>query len=353
MSPKDGVRIFAKLEDQEPDRVGQGPRRALDGRGRRGVGRARARPADPRADERQHRHRAGHDRQGQGYPVSVVMPESATPERVELLQACTAPRSCSRPASRVRTARSRWPANSRSAIPSSTCRSSTRIQRTRSAHYCGTAARDPANSARRAGRRVRRRPRHRRHADGRRAAGCARQTRTCRSSRPSRCRRPGDRACDRSRTATPPILDIRELDRKVLVPTSRRCARCASCWSSRSIFAGVSAGAALAVARRIGADRGGPTSSRCSRTAAASTWRRTLHRSRSRSSSGRWRSASGVIPAAMRDEIVAHAKAGLPNEACGIIAGLRRHGAALLPRGAGRAKPGTTTGSRPRIRSGS
>ena len=28
-----------------------------------------------------------------------------------------------------------------------------------------------------------------------------------------------------------------------------------------------------------------------------------------------------VIPAAMRDEIVAHARAGLPNEACGILAG--------------------------------
>ena len=28
-----------------------------------------------------------------------------------------------------------------------------------------------------------------------------------------------------------------------------------------------------------------------------------------------------VIPSAMRDEIVAHARAGLPNEACGIIAG--------------------------------
>jgi proteasome lid subunit RPN8/RPN11 len=28
-----------------------------------------------------------------------------------------------------------------------------------------------------------------------------------------------------------------------------------------------------------------------------------------------------VIPAAMRDEILAHARAGLPNEACGIIAG--------------------------------
>jgi [CysO sulfur-carrier protein]-S-L-cysteine hydrolase len=28
-----------------------------------------------------------------------------------------------------------------------------------------------------------------------------------------------------------------------------------------------------------------------------------------------------VIPAALRDQIVAHAKAGLPNEACGILAG--------------------------------
>jgi proteasome lid subunit RPN8/RPN11 len=28
-----------------------------------------------------------------------------------------------------------------------------------------------------------------------------------------------------------------------------------------------------------------------------------------------------VIPAAMRDQIVAHARAGLPNEACGILAG--------------------------------
>jgi [CysO sulfur-carrier protein]-S-L-cysteine hydrolase len=28
-----------------------------------------------------------------------------------------------------------------------------------------------------------------------------------------------------------------------------------------------------------------------------------------------------VIPAALRDEIVAHARAGLPNEACGILAG--------------------------------
>lgn len=29
-----------------------------------------------------------------------------------------------------------------------------------------------------------------------------------------------------------------------------------------------------------------------------------------------------VIPAAVRDEMIAHARAGLPNEACGILAGL-------------------------------
>ena len=28
-----------------------------------------------------------------------------------------------------------------------------------------------------------------------------------------------------------------------------------------------------------------------------------------------------VIPAALRDEIIAHAREGLPNEACGILAG--------------------------------
>jgi [CysO sulfur-carrier protein]-S-L-cysteine hydrolase len=38
-----------------------------------------------------------------------------------------------------------------------------------------------------------------------------------------------------------------------------------------------------------------------------------------------------VIPAAMRDEIVAHARAGLPNEACGIIAGRDGRAELLLP----------------------
>jgi proteasome lid subunit RPN8/RPN11 len=38
-----------------------------------------------------------------------------------------------------------------------------------------------------------------------------------------------------------------------------------------------------------------------------------------------------VIPAAMRDEIVAHARAGMPNEACGILAGRDGHAERFFP----------------------
>jgi [CysO sulfur-carrier protein]-S-L-cysteine hydrolase len=38
-----------------------------------------------------------------------------------------------------------------------------------------------------------------------------------------------------------------------------------------------------------------------------------------------------VIPAAVRDEIVAHARAGLPNEACGILAGVDGRVARFFP----------------------
>ena len=38
-----------------------------------------------------------------------------------------------------------------------------------------------------------------------------------------------------------------------------------------------------------------------------------------------------VIPAAVRDEIIAHARAGLPNEACGILAGRDGHAERFFP----------------------
>ena len=50
----------------QPDGLGQGPRRARADRGRRGEGRDRARPDDPRADLGQHRHLAGDDLLAQG-----------------------------------------------------------------------------------------------------------------------------------------------------------------------------------------------------------------------------------------------------------------------------------------------
>ncbi len=68
MSAQGGRPHLRQAGGPEPDRVGQGPRRAVDDRGGRGIGRAGAGAADPRADQRQHRHRAGDDRQGQGLP---------------------------------------------------------------------------------------------------------------------------------------------------------------------------------------------------------------------------------------------------------------------------------------------
>ena len=50
----------------QPDGLGQGPRRPRADRGRRGQGRDRPGPDDPRTDLRQHRHLAGDDLLAQG-----------------------------------------------------------------------------------------------------------------------------------------------------------------------------------------------------------------------------------------------------------------------------------------------
>jgi len=46
-----------------------------------------------------------------------------------------------------------------------------------------------------------------------------------------------------------------------------------------------------------------------------------------------------VLPRAMRDEIVAHARAGLPNEACGILGGLDGRATRFFPAINGQASP--------------
>ena len=52
----------------QPDGLGEGPRRALADRGRRGKGRGQPRPDDPRTHLRKHRHLAGDDLPPQGLP---------------------------------------------------------------------------------------------------------------------------------------------------------------------------------------------------------------------------------------------------------------------------------------------
>ncbi len=46
-----------------------------------------------------------------------------------------------------------------------------------------------------------------------------------------------------------------------------------------------------------------------------------------------------VLPQAMQDEIVAHARAGLPNEACGILGGLAGRATRFFPAINGKASP--------------
>jgi cysteine synthase B len=56
---------------------------------------------------------------------------------------------------------------------------------------------------------------------------------------------------------TPPILDIAQLDRKVLVSNAEAVAALRNLLALEGVFAGVSAGAALAVARRVASEMEG------------------------------------------------------------------------------------------------
>ena len=64
-----GAQIVAKLEFFNPARQRQGPHRRRDDRGGRARGQDRARHDHRRADQRQHRHRAGVGLRGEGLQV--------------------------------------------------------------------------------------------------------------------------------------------------------------------------------------------------------------------------------------------------------------------------------------------
>ena len=117
----------------------------------------------------------------------------------------------------------------------------------------------------------------------------------------------------------PPILDVGQLDRKILVSNADSVAGMRALLEREAIFAGVSSGGVLHVAQ---APRGG-AGRRCGRrdprgrrlevpvrAALGVRGRRARHGAR----------GLVVVPAAIRAELLAHAREEAPNEACGLVA---------------------------------
>ena len=195
------------------------------------------------------------------------------------------------------------------------------------AHYDGTGAEIARDLAAR--RRARRRARHRRDADGRRPAAARGVSR-----RAGRRRRaaPGDPVMGLRSLEdgyVPPVLDVSQLDRKLLVSNAEAAAAARALLEREGIFAGVSSGAVVHVARR---DRGGAARRRGRRRRAR---RRRLEVPVGAVLERRGDRRGGalvVIPAAIREELRAHAADEAPNECCGLVLVQRRRRRSLHPR---------------------
>ena len=206
LSPSPSVRLWAKLEDRNPtgsikDRPASG-----HGRGGRGGRPAAARLHGHRADQRQHRHLAGHGRRVKGYRLICVMPENTSEERRLLLRDLR--RADHLLAGRRRLQRrgrdgqgaGRRPPRLGDALP-------VRQPGERAAHYETTGPemlRRPADDHP-----LRRRPRHHRHADGRRPVPAGEGARTSRSSPPSRATASWSTGCATSTRASSPSCTTR------------------------------------------------------------------------------------------------------------------------------------------------
>ena len=184
ISPKPSVKIYGKLEGQNPtgsikDRVAKSMIEAAEASGELTPG-----PASARADVRQHRPLAGDDREAQGLPAHV----RDARERDRGAQAhAAALRRRDRPlAGRRGLERGRPPrARAGRARPEVLHAVPVREPRQPARPLRGHRGRDRGGTRPR--RRARRRPRHGRHADGRRASGCGSRSPTSSSRRPSRC----------------------------------------------------------------------------------------------------------------------------------------------------------------------
>ena len=253
MAPKEGVRIFAKLEDQNPtgsvkDRVALSMVETAEASGELEPGRRLLEPTSGNTGIA-----LAMIGKVKGYPVSVVMPESATPERVELLRMYGAEIlfSPGELGSNGAVAMARGIAER---DPSVYMPFQYANEANPSAHYCGTALEileqvpDGQVDAFVAG-----------LGTGGTLMGTGRRLREANPDVQIVAAEPlqGDPVMGLRSLEdgyTPPILDIRELDRKVLVSNVEAVLALRKLLELEGIFAGVSAGAALAVARRIGAE---------------------------------------------------------------------------------------------------
>jgi cysteine synthase B len=250
MTPKDGVRIFAKLEEQNPtgsvkDRVALSMVEAAEETGELMPGQRILEPTSGNTGIA-----LAMIGKVKGYPVSVVMPESATTERVQLLRMYGADIifSPGNLGSNGAVAMAREIAQR---DPSVFMPFQYANEANPGAHYCGTAVeileQVPGGQvdAFVAG-----------LGTGGTLMGNGRRLREANPDVQIVAAEPlqGDPVMGLRSLEdgyTPPILDIRELDRKVLVSNAESVLTLRKLLELEGIFAGVSAGAALAVARRV------------------------------------------------------------------------------------------------------
>jgi cysteine synthase len=253
MTPKPGVRIFAKLEEQNPtgsvkDRVALSMVEAAEESGELLPGQRILEPTSGNTGIA-----LAMIGKVKGYPVSVVMPESATPERVQLLRMYGADIifSPGNLGSNGAVAMARELAER---DPSVFMPFQYANEANPGAHYCGTALEildqvpDGQVDAFVAG-----------LGTGGTLMGNGRRLREVNPNVQVVAAEPlqGDPVMGLRSLEdgyTPPILDINELDRKVLVSNGEAVMALRRLLDLEGIFAGVSAGAALAVARRVAGD---------------------------------------------------------------------------------------------------
>ncbi|MFL6042883.1 MAG: PLP-dependent cysteine synthase family protein [Gaiellales bacterium] len=248
-----GARIFAKLEDQNPtgsvkDRVALSMIEVAEANGELEPGRRLLEPTSGNTGIA-----LAMIGKVKGYPVTVVMPESSTPERIELLrmygaQILFSPGNLGSNGA-VAMARRLAEQDPGYYMPFQYAN-----EANPAAHYCGTALeildQIPGGQvdAFVAG-----------LGTGGTLMGTGRRLREANPDVQIVAAEPlqGDPVMGLRSLEdgyTPPILDIRELDRKVLVSNTESVLALRKLLDLEGIFAGVSAGAALAVARRVAAE---------------------------------------------------------------------------------------------------